>query len=966
MKKHLFLFTTLMFLVFAACSSGGGEDEPAPTPQPTPKPETPTITLDSSISSSGVSFSNGNGEQSISFTASTDWTLSIAEVRSGTSWCTPSATSGPKGDATVKFTVKENTEYDDRSVSVTIKAGTASKSFKITQKGVDALLVTSSTFEVDKAGGSIEVEVKSNINYQIEIAEAAKSWITETNSRALTTKKHKFAIAASEEYDKREGEIYIKSGDKKETVKVYQSGGAVLVLSNKEYTVSDAGETITVDIKSNFEYGVQMPNVDWISETSASRGMSSHTIKYTIAPNETYDIRSAEIVFYDKNSTLKDTVTIKQAQKNAIILSEKSVTVASTESTLEVKVNTNIDFTTKILDADWISEITSSRGLTEQVKRFKVSANSTQSSRTGQVAFVNASTGISDTLTITQSQDNALIVSQKSYDVSATGTTIDVKYQSNVDVEYEIPSEYSSWISAVPSSRGLTEYTQSFVISANGGYDSREGSIIFKDKNGTLKEVVTIKQAQKNAIILSEKSVTVASTESTLEVKVNTNIDFTTKILDADWISEITSSRGLTEQVKRFKVSANSTQSSRTGQVAFVNASTGISDTLTITQSQDNALIVSQKSYDVSATGTTIDVKYQSNVDVEYEIPSEYSSWISAVPSSRGLTEYTQSFVISANGGYDSREGSIIFKDKNGTLKEVVTIKQAQKNAIILSEKSVTVASTENTLEVKVNTNIDFTTKILDADWISEITSSRGLTEYTKRFKVTANTTQSSRTGQVAFVNATTGISDTLTITQSQDYALIVSQKSYDVSSSGATIDVKYQTNVDVIYEIPSEYSSWISAVPSSRGLTEYTQSFVISANGGYDSREGSIIFKDKNGTLKEVVTIKQAQKNAIILSKEEYEAEAKGGTIQVSFESNVEVTVTADCDWIKVNTTSSRSLVATTITLEISENTAANKRTGHVTISNGTLSETLSVTQKGKGATNGSIENFEEENQEW
>ena len=357
----------------------------------------------------------------------------------------------------------------------------------------------------------------------------------------------------------------------------------------------------------------------------------------------------------------------------------------------------------------------------------------------------------------------------------------------------------------------------------------------------------------------------------------NTNIDFTTKILDADWISEITSSRGLTEQVKRFKVTANSTQSSRTGQVAFVNASTGISDTLTITQSQDNALIVSQKSYDVSATGTTIDVKYQSNVDVEYEIPSEYSSWISAVPSSRGLTEYTQSFVISANGGYDSREGSIIFKDKNGTLKEVVTIKQAQKNAIILSEKSVTVASTENTLEVKVNTNIDFTTKILDADWISEITSSRGLTEYTKRFKVTANTTQSSRTGQVAFVNATTGISDTLTITQSQDYALIVSQKSYDVSSSGATIDVKYQTNVDVIYEIPSEYSSWISAVPSSRGLTEYTQSFVISANGGYDSREGSIIFKDKNGTLKEVVTIKQAQKNAIILSKEEYEAEAKG-----------------------------------------------------------------------------------------
>jgi len=316
MKKHLFLFAALMCLVFASCSGGGGEDEPTPQPT-TPKPETPTITLDSSISSSGVNFSDGENEKSISFTTSTDWTLSIAEVRSGTSWCIPSATSGPKGNATVKFTVTENTEYDDRSVSVNIKAGTVSKSFKITQKGVDALLVTSNTFEIDNVGGSIEVEVKSNINYQIEVAEAAKSWITETNSRALTTQKHKFTIAANEEYDKREGEIYIKSGDRKETVKVYQTGNAVLVLSQKEYIVSDAGETITIDIKSNFEYGVQMPNVDWVSETSVSRGMSSHTLKYAIAPNETHDTRSAEIIFYDKNSALKDTVTVTQKGKEA-------------------------------------------------------------------------------------------------------------------------------------------------------------------------------------------------------------------------------------------------------------------------------------------------------------------------------------------------------------------------------------------------------------------------------------------------------------------------------------------------------------------------------------------------------------------------------------------------------------------------------------------------------------------------
>ena len=49
-----------------------------------------------------------------------DWTLTIKETRSGTSWITPSATSGKKGSMTVTFTVTENMTYDDRSVTVTI------------------------------------------------------------------------------------------------------------------------------------------------------------------------------------------------------------------------------------------------------------------------------------------------------------------------------------------------------------------------------------------------------------------------------------------------------------------------------------------------------------------------------------------------------------------------------------------------------------------------------------------------------------------------------------------------------------------------------------------------------------------------------------------------------------------------------------------------------------------------------
>ena len=300
---------------WASCSDGGSEDPVNPTPKP--EEVKAEITIDSNIVSNGLSFGVASGEQTVSFSVNTNWTLSVASTTSGATWCKASTTSGSKGTANVKFTVDENTGYDDRSVSVTIKAGSVSKTFTITQKGVDTLLVTTNKYEVAQEGGRIEVEVKANINYELAISETAKDWITESKSksRALSTYKHTFEIAASEEVEKREGEITFKSGDKVETVKVYQAGGTILLLSQNEFIVSDAGETISVNIKSNIEYGVQMPDVDWITDEASSRGMSSHTLKYVIAPNENYDSRSENIIFYDKNSDLKDTITISQQGK---------------------------------------------------------------------------------------------------------------------------------------------------------------------------------------------------------------------------------------------------------------------------------------------------------------------------------------------------------------------------------------------------------------------------------------------------------------------------------------------------------------------------------------------------------------------------------------------------------------------------------------------------------------------------
>ena len=311
MKTFRILGLTLFVILLCLSACSGGGDEPI-EPTPTPEVVKSEITIDSSIIANGLTFTSEGGEKFISFTTNESWTLSVANTTSGTTWCTVSETNGTKGSASVKFTIAENTDYDNRSVSVTIKSGTATKTFTISQKGDDALLITKNKYEIGQEGGQIEIEVKTNIDYQMEISEVAKNWIKESSSRVLTAYKHTLSIAVNEETEKREGEIYFKSGDKVEIVKVYQASGPILLLSQNEYNVSDKGDTISVDIKSNIEYGVQMPDVDWIVDVASSRGLSSHTLKYVIKANEEYDNRSTNIIFFDKNSNLKDTLSIYQ------------------------------------------------------------------------------------------------------------------------------------------------------------------------------------------------------------------------------------------------------------------------------------------------------------------------------------------------------------------------------------------------------------------------------------------------------------------------------------------------------------------------------------------------------------------------------------------------------------------------------------------------------------------------------
>jgi len=94
-----------------------------------------------------------------------------------------------------------------------------------------------------------------------------------------------------------------------------QESAAVLRLAQNEFLVSEKGGTITVEVISNVDFDVDMPDAEWIHEVSSTQEGSSHSICYVVSPNEANNSRSARIVYSDKNSNLQEILTVIQQGK---------------------------------------------------------------------------------------------------------------------------------------------------------------------------------------------------------------------------------------------------------------------------------------------------------------------------------------------------------------------------------------------------------------------------------------------------------------------------------------------------------------------------------------------------------------------------------------------------------------------------------------------------------------------------
>lgn len=299
MNKNKWILS-LCFLFVWGCNSESGGKEPIDLIEGK---------IENVVGPATAISTDGKEPVSISFTASKTWSAKAEKT-----WCKVTPSSGEEGgNITVVVTAEANSGYDERNSNVTITCGDAVKHITVTQKQKDAILLTSKKVEAKWEGEEITVEVKANVSFTSEVSEEDRNWLKPVaQTRALSASILKFAVSENESDNKREGTITFRSGNLSEKVTVYQAGVTPsIVINETNYKIPAEGQDITVELQSNVEYTIQMPDVNWIREKPETKSMSSYTHHFTVDPNEGNSSRRAEIVITDNNG-ISESVRIVQ------------------------------------------------------------------------------------------------------------------------------------------------------------------------------------------------------------------------------------------------------------------------------------------------------------------------------------------------------------------------------------------------------------------------------------------------------------------------------------------------------------------------------------------------------------------------------------------------------------------------------------------------------------------------------
>lgn len=156
----------------------------------------------------------------------------------------------------------------DASILIVAVNGNGVMSGKILSIAEGKLDVKADATPVPAEGGSVTVEITTNLDYEIVIPEAAKTWITLVETKALRTDNVTFAVAQNTEATQRTAEVEVRvDGAKVQSFNIVQQAKVVVEEKWK-----------TVDLKSLYQDSAYLAaSTSWGNFTSSDNWTTTTT-----------------------------------------------------------------------------------------------------------------------------------------------------------------------------------------------------------------------------------------------------------------------------------------------------------------------------------------------------------------------------------------------------------------------------------------------------------------------------------------------------------------------------------------------------------------------------------------------------------------------------------------------------------------------------------------------------------------
>ena len=445
-----------------------------------------------------------------------------------------------------------------------------------------------------------------------------------------------------------------------------------IILGKNDFVVSDKGGTFELEMQHNVDYEVSVGDCGWLSWQETKAYLQDARIVFTAQPSEETDARYAVITIKDKATSHAETATVTQKQKDALTVSASTFELEKEGGTFDITIGYNAEVSVNYDDAPWLS-IIETKAMQSKTLTFRAQASPEVGTRVGHIVVsLGEGGGTTDPGTGggSGSQDGGFTQSSawsvigtiggdswtRDIAMSSNGTwhaTFGVNITASDEFKFRFNRDWGTNFGAASGLITTEPVGEEFSLwqgGANikvpaGTYDLylNPGSAVaiilpagsafsraaMRASNGELSETITVYQKGGRTLVLSDKEFTVGPGGGTVSVQATTNVDYEVTGPGVPWITlaEGSGTKAIVTDNYVWTVSANDTGEERTATIVFKDKESDLSETVTITQLQ-NDIVEGEDAYTIPWEGGQFDVAVQTNADLTASIIQE-GEWLS-------------------------------------------------------------------------------------------------------------------------------------------------------------------------------------------------------------------------------------------------------------------------------------------------------------------------------------------------